>query len=214
MTLFQADRRIARRLDAKGCRAAIYVDYEGRPYAPPVMLGIRVDGEYRGWIVHTEFTTCRKRHGARQVDAGDHRQVLLQLLNRAQAERRYIVSWSIHDPKWMAGLLSETEQRQLRACYINALNIVRPWHRRTYAQVAGESNSLSYYRRLFGIEVREAYSQVVGVNLAALERRFAAGEAYSDLDPDARKLWRAVVRHNQFDLQHMQVIIQKILTAR
>jgi len=187
------------------------VDYEGRPYRSPVLLGIRVDGKDVAWIVDGRFATCARRWRARHADIGNHAEVVLQLLDVAESQGRRIVSWSLHDPLCMAAVLTARDLARLRRVYVNALDIVRPWHRQVYGMVAKEPNSLDYYRRAFELSVPDHFGPVVGKHLASLDLLFDDGLEYGDFNRKQRDLWVAVVRHNRFDLEHTEVIVRQVL---
>jgi hypothetical protein len=82
--------------DARAARRAIYVDYEGRPYNLPVLLGWRTRSDSGCSIVDPRFETCAHRWRAKHVDSCEHRQFWVELLGVA-GSGRCMVSRSAHD---------------------------------------------------------------------------------------------------------------------
>jgi len=199
--------------DATAARRAIYVDFEGRPWHPPVLLGWRRARALGCLIVDPAFETCAHRRGGRHVCCAALPELLEQWLEPAR-EPPHIVSWSLHDYRLMMRALSRTGQQALRRRYVNALAIIRPWYWKTYGQTSPVPYTLSNMRREFGLSVPARFGDgVVGVTLAHLQERLASGARYRDLEPEERKGWVAVVRHNRYDLDHMRDILLQVMSV-
>ena len=196
--------------NAKAARRAIYVDFEGRPWHPPVLLGQLDARILRGSIVDPAFGACAHRWGGKHIDCKNLLVVLDELLG-PELDVRHIVSWSQHDYKIMMQVLGRAQQQALRHRYVNALAIVRPWYRKTHGQTSPAPYKLSNIREEFGLSVPTKFGDgVVGKTLAHLQGRFAAGVSYGELEPRERKAWVAVVKHNRYDLDHMREILIRV----
>ncbi len=201
----------SKRLDKHQISRAIFLDYEGNIDKPPTLLGWRVDGETFGAIVEPLFSICELRFHAKYVVSLDHKDLVSDLIQRAFDENRCIVTWSQHDLYVMKVAIAPSHSKKLATVYRNALTTARPWHRKKYGETAAVA-SLSYFRDLFALKVPERFdSGIVGSTLGLIRSQLKEGRSYSELTPRARKGWVSVVRHNEYDLIHMEKIIKHIV---
>lgn len=212
---FKALPRALTTLDPVAARRAICVDYEGNKFAPPTLLGWRVEGTYGAAIVEPAFATCARRHRARDPLAVDHAVAAVDLIQRAIAEQRHIVSWSLHDPKLLCSVVDRHHQEMLRSCFVNAIQLARPWHHRVFGCTPPSRARQVYFACLFDIRIPQAYGdRIVATHLSALRPLVKSGLQYRDLTTDQRKRWVAVVKHNQWDLRVMEDIVKRLQADR
>ncbi len=203
---------LAAKLTALEVQRALYVDYEGNTDRPPTLLGWRFDGATYARIVEPRFGTCARRYRVKDVDAGDHADLVRALIEQSASEDRRIVSWSEHDWSHMLRVLSDSEQAFLQVHYRNAIPTARAWHRRTRGHTPPDGARLAYFMHLVGYPVAEKYGQgVVGDALRLLRNQLESGRTYPELTPAARKGWVSVVKHNAADLEGVQAVLQHIL---
>lgn len=195
-------------IGATEARRALYVDYEGSKDHPPTLLGYLVEGTLAAGIVEPLFAPCRERYRAAHATVADHRQLLVDLVDRAEREDRLIVSWSKHDLRLMEAALGGDAEHLtiLGRRYRDARLTARRWKNLRHADVEG-ANTLDLYRELLQLEVPERFGRgVVGKALATLRTQLAEGRGYGDLSDGAQKGWRAVVGHNRYDLEVMRSV--------
>jgi len=188
---------------------ALYVDYEGNMDLPPTLLGWRVDGANFGAIVDQSFATCADRYRASGVLRRDHGELVQELIARAEAEQRRLVSWSEHDCRQMLAVLPDPDwQMRLHAVYRNAIKTARPWYRSVYGESPPKAE-LQHFLICLGHPPPERYGQgVVGSALRLLRTQLSEGRTYPELTPKARKGWVQVVKHNRLDLEGMEVVLR------
>lgn len=189
---------------------AIYVDYEGTPFTPPTLLGVRTEGELRQWIIEDAFHDFANRRKAKASNAV-HSSIASELVERAGTEDRRIVAWSTHDAKLMAAVLDPKDLEVLQDVYRNAIKTARRWRRRYRPEVQGPHPLKSYMDILAWQVPDEAGPGVVGRSLRVLRSRLAAGNGLwreiSDADKDR---WRNVLRHNRHDLRGMEKVVVRM----
>lgn len=202
-------RRILSRVDIE---RALFVDYEGNTARPPTLLGWRIKGRNFGAIVEPSFDVCAGRYRVRSVSAVDHASKVAELIRLAQEDDCLIVSWSEHDLKHMRNVTGEDLRGVLEARYRNALRTVRAWHGRRHG-IAIPDASLSEVAHLLGIHVPQRYGVgLVGDALRLIREQLNQGRSWPELTPAARSGWVTVVKHNRYDLQAMQEVLQ-VITA-
>jgi hypothetical protein len=192
---------------------AIYVDYEGTPFTPPTLLGVRADGKLDQWIIEDAFHDFANRRNAKASNA-EHTSLASKLVERACNEDRRIVAWSTHDAKLMADVLDPRRLEDLQDVFRNAIKTARRWRRRYRPEVQGPHQLSSYMDMLAWQVPDEAGPGVVGRSLRVLRSRLAAGNGFwremSDADKDR---WRNVLRHNRHDLNGMEKVVVRICDA-
>jgi hypothetical protein len=190
---------------------AIYIDYEGNIDKAPTLLGWRVDGINYASIVEPTFATCAGRFRAKHVEHIDHATLAKQLLQRAVAEERRILSWSEHDLKLIQTVLPNNEKEQFLFLYKNAIKPMRSWYWRKY-QVSAPDGSLSFFCNVTGFSVPDRFGiGIVGNGLRLIRSQLLEGRDYADLTPKARSSWVSVVRHNRLDLEGMEHVLRSSL---
>jgi hypothetical protein len=203
-------KRQRQRLSAQDVQEAIFIDYEGNIDKPPTLLGWRLLGQTHAAIVEADFAVCSNRFRAKDVVFQDHATLALSLIEQAEREGRKIVSWSEHDFKVMAAVLSEADQARLQTVYRNAIRTARPWHYLTQCQGAKDA-SLAYFSELLGFEIPVRYGLgLVGQGLRLIRQQLGEGRGYAELTQKARASWVAVVKHNRLDLTAMEFVLRSI----
>lgn len=187
-------------------KRAIFVDYESSQDQPPTLLGTLVESDLRQYIVHPSFDTCAERWGARQVRTNDHATLVQALVRRSLEEDRVIVSWSEFDCNHLRRA-APTVRRDLEQRFRNAIYTARRWRRRLHPKIEGD-NSLVSYLALNRFPVPERFiGEVVGDALRLIRAQLLEERNYETLSPAARRGWKTVVRHNQYDLKGMEHVI-------
>jgi len=198
------------KLTAEELKRAIYVDYEGNIKLPPTLLGWYFDGKYKAAILEPLFETCENRYKAKGIYVEDHAHLVLELIQKAEDERRLIVSWSEHDFVLMSKVLLPTDLERLIVVYRNAIRTARPWYRNKYGPLP-EKASLDYFEDLLGFQVPERFGLgLVGKALRLIREQIHEGRGYADLTDAAKKGWTTVVRHNKLDLEGMAYVLMKL----
>ena len=193
---------------------AIFVDYEAsiRPKSKPTLLGVMVDSGLVAYIVDPLFAKhCANRFKAKPAVAGNHKLTVLQLVKRAAKERRVIVSWSQYDLRLMlAQLVDHPEERALLLeHYRNAIYTSRRWHSKKYPKQKWR-NKLAMVAKLLNFKIPEQYgSGLVTDSLELVRKELKLTQSYGALQPETKKAWRTVVKHNQWDLKAMADVLQK-----
>ena len=202
------------RLNAEDVQQAIFIDYEGNIDKPPTLLGWRLMGETHASIIEAAFTVCANRYGAKSVEFQDHATLALHLIELAEQEGRKLVSWSEHDFRVMAAVLSESDQVRLRTVYVNAIRTSRPWHYLTQGKAAKDA-SLAYFSQLLGFAIPTRYGLgLVGQGLRLIRLQINEGRTYAALTKSARASWVSIVKHNRFDLAAIEFVLRLITTPR
>ena len=198
------------KLTEEELKRAIYVDYEGNIKLPPTLLGWYFDGKYKAAILEPLFETCENRYKAKGIYVEDHAHLVLELIQKAEDERRLIVSWSEHDFVLMSKVLLPTDLERLIVVYRNAIRTARPWYRNKYGPLP-EKASLDYFEDLLGFQVPERFGLgLVGKALRLIREQIHEGRGYADLTDAAKKGWTTVVRHNKLDLEGMAYVLMKL----
>lgn len=195
-------------IGATEARRALYVDYEGSKDRPPTLLGTLVEGTLAAGIVEPLFAPCRERYRAAHATIADHRQLVADLIDRAEREDRLIISWSKHDLRLMEAALRGDSDRLaiLGRRYRDAKLTARRWRNLRHTDAEG-ANTLDLYRELLQLDVPARFGRgVVGKALATLRTQLAEGRGYGDLSEGAQKGWRVIVGHNRYDLDVMRSV--------
>lgn len=209
--MLEPTERIAERLNRDQIRTAIFIDYEGNKDKPPTLLGWRVDSENFSVIVEPAFETCANRFRAKNTGFRASMDIATELVAKACAERRVIVSWSEHDLHLLRKAAPNINTKHLVTVYRNALKTAKPWHGRTFGH-APQIASLAYFSSLFGLTTPDAFGAgIVGNGLTHLRKQLSEGRTYAELTPLARSEWVAIVKHNRYDLMNMEEVLWGVL---
>lgn len=185
---------------------AIYVDYECSQDKSPTLLGVLIEEELIQGIVEPAFDAFAGRWGVRQVIGKEHAAFVRELVERSLRENRLIISWSQFDYKHMVIGAPELGSK-LCDRFRNAIPTAKRWRREKRPGVSGD-NTLLLYLSLTRFAVPEEFrGQVVGTALGLIRRQLAQGRDHKDLTAAAKKGWRRVVRHNQYDLHGMRHVM-------
>ena len=197
--------------------SAIYIDYEASAGRSPTLLGVSVAGEIRVWVVEPGFHPCCGRAGTCRTAPADHTRCTVELVDRAEAENRLIVSWSAHDLRLMEPALAGDPTRTaiLHSRFRDARFSGRRWmarqSERRQALVREQGHKLDVYRELFGIHQPERFgSGVAGDAMRMLRRQLAEGRRFGELTAKARESWHVLVRHNEFDLTTLELVCRRV----
>lgn len=202
-----------RKLDHASVRRAIFFDYEGNTRLAPTLLGWRVDGRADAAITEPAFSICANRFRTKGVMVQDHLKLARRLIELAEREDRLLVSWSEHDLRQMSSVLDPDWTEGLVLRYRNAIRTVRPWHNRTLGMPCKEA-TLDYFSGLVGFQVPERFGLgIVGEGLRLIRQQILEGRGYADLTPKARAAWIAIVKHNRYDLEAMEFVLQVVTSV-
>jgi len=189
---------------------AIYVDYEASTGRAPTLLGLLDEKGLRQAVVEPLFRDCAGRYRVRSTVAGDHAEVVKELLVTADREERRIVAWSEFDAQHMAAAVGDDVQmrRCLSRWYYNAIPLAKRWRRTRRPRLKLDHNGLAHYLRAVGYHVPRRFGTgVAGEALRTVRRQLSQGRIYTDLSRGAKEKWRAVVRHNRYDCEGMREAI-------
>ena len=198
-------------------KRAIFIDYEASVNRPPTLLGVRIEKDTKVWVLEELVHCCVGRNRTPRTVAGAHARVAMEIVDRAEHEDRVIVSWSAHDFRILLGQLVGDARRQdiLRDRYRDAKQPGRRWMQRQSArwrQAAKEQgHTLELYRNRLRIYQPERFGTgVAGNAIRLLREQLTEGRVYATLTPKAKASWRALVRHNEFDLTSLQAISVRV----
>lgn len=204
-------------LSLQEAQRAIYLDYEASVNRPPTLLGVRIEKETKVWVLEPEFHCCVGRNQTPRTVAGSHTPVATEIVDQAEREDRLIVSWSAHDFRLMdAAFTHDTKRRDiLIARYRDAKKSGRRWMRlqspRWREQAKEQGHTLELYRRRFGIHQPAHFGAgIAGAAIRLVRAQLDDRRTYATLTPKAKESWRALVRHNEFDLTSLQQVALKV----
>ncbi len=192
---------------------AAWIDFEGNgpavqgePSPPPTLLGIRIDKHDEFWIVEELFSTCAHYRKSR-AGVRDLRELADQLITRCESEDRLIVSWSTHDLKLLMRVLDEQGRERLQSIYRDGKKTARRWNTLHQVGIEGGHTLEKYMEKLGWPVPPEIGPGTVGPTLKSLRALLEEGKQYRDLDPNHRKGWRGIIKHNRHDLKGMERVV-------
>jgi hypothetical protein len=213
--------RRPRALSLDDSKRAVYLDFEGSKNRAPTLCGLLYEGDetsdgnalLRQVILERAFDTCARRRRTAHVVGMATEEFLMYVVALARDEKRLIVSWSEHDLRKLRemceSLGARMEAALLARVHRNARLLAVRWMQRTHHTRLGRgNNSLANYLPYFGLSVPKQFGAgMVGEALRDLRARFNRGDTYGGLSARRRKLWRQVVRHNEFDCVVMREMV-------
>lgn len=207
-------RTATRRIKPGEALAGIYVDFEGRKNGDPVLLGILWNAERNGtgpWsieqvVMDPEMQEVDEATGA-TCTALSIEAAISSVLDRSDAERRHLISWSEHDRNILKRISGDRAFR-----YRNAIRTARGWRYRE--ETAGtitdspqnddaQRNALRRYETFIGYD-RPAERYDVGDSIRYIRE-------LKSVTPGAVDRWNTILIHNRHDLLAMRDITFTVL---
>jgi hypothetical protein len=195
--------RSFKRLSAAEARNALYIDFEGQKDKPPVFLGVlRRPG--RGPQPFVQPAVVDETFGRLTGSWLGLRDAVANVVVRAEARDRRIVSWSEHDLEVVRSLRSEDPELVARfeARYGNARAVAQRWRNRCHDGDKPGVGRLADYLALIGYPVSEdAAPGHVGDTIRLLRPRLERGLPLSRAQLGR---WERLVEHNRRDCDGMR----------
>jgi hypothetical protein len=202
----------------------IYVDFEclkgsrgQRPH--PMLLGILigVDGECLEQIILDE--RLHPLHAARRERTrfAQLTESIETLVRMATSGGLKLAGWSFFDRDRMIDARPDLEG-DINACYVNAIQIARPWRQRIYPAFKIEredqfaaKHTLDKYARLAGYPDAPALQGAEPARWIRhlLDQLEAKQGRYRSTTPETRRDWRRLLDYNRHDLLALRHIVLK-----
>jgi len=203
-------------------RRAIYIDIESLKTDPRhiAIIGVLTGGDGEDLaqlIVDPRLAPARVAKRDRLRVAG-LTEAVTELAQRAADEDRRIIGWSNFDRDRLIEARPDLAN-EIRARYLNALEIARPWRQKVHpsfkierADQFSPKHTLDQYARLAGYGPVRALE---GANPArwirhTLKQLEANGGRYRGITPEAKRDWHRLLEYNRHDLLALR---QVVLTA-
>jgi hypothetical protein len=206
------------RLSSAQARRALYIDFEGRKNALPVLLGCarKASDEPapRTWhiIVSALFAPLAKSDG---LDLMSLPAAVEQVVLRAESKDRRIVAWSEHELDVVSAHCSAALTARFEACFVNARALADHWANACYPGRRPAESKLSDFLAFIGYpapdEARPGrVGETLGILEAALARELAKGpgkgRGIEGLTENQRQRWRQLRVHNAHDCAGMRQV--------
>lgn len=181
---------------------AIYIDYEARKQAPPVLIGIlRVLDEetsFRQEVVHPDFRPAAK---TKKLEYRTLQESLDRLAAEVSATGAAVIAWSEHELDYLFPYASAEALDILTAAYRNAIQLAERWQRTLAPNWKPESNALAAYMSKMRFHVPEKFGpKKTGESLGVIQHRLSAnGGDYYGMSEANKDRWKAVIGHNKYD---------------
>lgn len=197
------------RITPDEARRALYIDFEGRKDAPPVLLGCtrrsRVRSGTSVWQAVTE-PRLNPFAVADDIEALSLADAVERILVRAEKHDRLIVSWSEHELRIVRQFCPELLER-FEARFRNAHDFAERWRNKCHDGAKPASGALADYLALTGYDVpdRAAPGRVgdtIGILLRALGRR----PGLLGITDKQLRRWDDLREHNRHDCTGMRSI--------
>ena len=200
-------------------RRAIYVDIESLRTDPPqcALIGLLTgtEGEdLEQLIVEPRLAPARvaRRERLRVANWTD---AVGDAVGRAETSRRPIVGWSNFDRDRLVEARPDLRD-EIRAHYVNALEIARPWRQKVHpsfkierADQFSPKHTLDQYARLAGYsDVRPLENATPAKWIRHTLRQLEAnGGRYRHITPEAKRDWHKLLDYNRHDLLALRHIV-------
>lgn len=194
-----------KRLTAEEAARALYIDFEGQTDKAPVLLGIlRRRGKAEEpsvfqVVVDPEFEVAGPT-------LRGFREAVENVVVRAEARDRRIVSWSEHDLEVVRRLRDEDPDLVARfeARYVNALAVARRWANKLHREDRPASGELGGYVAMIGYAVPEdAGPGHVADTIDAIRRTLVRGRPMTE---GQKVRWSQLRAHNRHDCAGMREV--------
>jgi len=197
------------RLSSKEARRALYIDFEGRKAAAPVLIGCTQRAgkrsEPRAWQAITDARFEPLAHDG-EIQLLSLPDAVERILERAEAKDRLIVAWSEHE----LDVVTEHCPQHLgrfQARFVNARTFAVHWRNAVHGGRKPATNELADYLRLIGYEVPEGAgpgraADTIRIVGQALEK----GRGIDGLTDNQRRRWQALRDHNLHDCRGMKKV--------
>jgi len=196
--------RTLRRLTREEAQRALYIDFEGRKDAPPVLLGTsrRVGaGRVHQYLTDPRFASIGDVDGLEVMSLAD---AVERIIQRAEKRDRLIVAWTEHELEVVEQYAPQHLAR-FRVRYRNALGVAKYWRNACHGGVKPELGTLSAYLDLIAYQVPEAARPGrAGETIGIIERAFERGRTAATLTDNQRGRWADLREHNAHDCAGMR----------
>ena len=195
---------------------ALHLDFEGFQKGPPVLAGVRVDGQWSATVfgdVAPSLVPPARAKGIRVTALDDF---LRETIDQAVAEDRLVTGFSTREFQVFQD--RGVESGRLRPRFVNLLPLGRRWRRETHPEVdakvkasrarrkragrwvGGRGNTLFDFASL--LEAPRCRSYGKGCTTSRLKHvmtQIATRGEFSRLTPVAKGKWTRVLQHNEAD---------------
>ena len=184
---------------------ALYIDFEGGKNQSPVLIGVlRRQGRGPEPFVRQVVLDADFRPLTGEVLT--LRAVVENIVRRAEARNRRIVSWSRHDLRVVQGLRDEDPALVARfeRRYADGRSIAERWTSTARQAERPADGSLAGYLQFIGyVAPADAAPDQVGETIRRLRPRLRRGHA---LTPNQRQRWQRLLAHNRHDCAGMRAV--------
>ena len=199
-------------------RGALYIDFEGRKYEPPLLLGVLMpngdgaDTRFIQFVFDPLFREAAETKGASIATVEDTLTLITAIARRGQA----VVAWSRHERDTIVKAGGEAAQG-VQSRYRDARELARHWRRKVRPDLQPETipylgrHRLAFYLDAIGYQVSTSHgpgntgSRIQTVR-AALE---SAGGRYDRLTRVQKAKWTNLLEHNRHDCEGMRTFCLK-----
>lgn len=196
------------RLTYAEAQRALYIDFEGRKDAPPVLLGcLRRAGsgdEPTLWqaVLDPSFAPLAEADGILSLSLTD---AVERIVRRAKVNDRLIVSWSEHELRVVQAGCPDDLFARFERRFVNARHVAARWARLYQGERRPDENSLSEYLALIGYGVPAgAGPGRVGETIGIISNALAKGQGVAGLTTGQGLRWRQLRDHNAHDCAGMK----------
>lgn len=208
--------RDVRRLQPTVALEAIYIDFEGlgTANAKPALLGALCCDAEGDWLCQyvLDDRLTRATVASRSCARMDIDDAVAAIVDRAEREGRFVVSWSTFDLSAVARWCDPALTVRFGAVYRNALESARPWKRAVYRTFKfeldpfGGKHPLKEYFRMVGYELPRHLLPTTPAKWLkhVLEQMEKNSGRYRQTTPETKRDWHRLLDYNKHDCRGMR----------
>jgi hypothetical protein len=198
--------RTKRQLSSEEARHALYVDFEGRKDASPVLLGASTrHGSERvhQYLTDPRFAAIGELEGIEVLPIAE---AVLRIVQRAERKDRLIVAWTEHELQIVERYAPQHLAR-FRPRYRNAYAVARYWRNACHGGAKPAVGWLAAYLELVAYEVPAAAGRGrAAETIRIVQEAFDRGRTPATLTANQRQRWADLRAHNAHDCAGMRAL--------
>jgi hypothetical protein len=196
------------RLTPEEARRALYIDFEGRKGAAPILLGCahRAGKGPKPWVWQavTDSRFDPLTRADEHIESLPLPDAVERILQRAEASDRLIVAWSEHELKVVREFCPQHLVR-FEARFVNARSFAVYWRNACHAGGKPPTRNLTAYLALIGYDLPQgAGPGRAGETIRIVGAALGKGQGTRGLTDNQRRRWQDLRNHNLHDCNGMK----------
>jgi hypothetical protein len=188
-------------ITVKDVKRAVYIDFEGYPYATPTLLGVLIEEEFDQFVFDK---ILHKAAIAEQLRTESLEEIIDWLFDVCTSEKRYLVAFTQHE----RNQIKRYCDRDVEPFYLDAHKLAKRWKNSLHYEENIDSWSLKDFLRFIDYPRDEALGEgTAAQRIKTVKDALSGGATYASLDQVIKDDWGMLLEYNYVDCDGMRDLV-------